>query len=80
MTIILLLREGVSDHLQLLIPTLALDHWIAAARSHYSDDHDDDADEEWRWDRSPFYKHHSPFEMVLEFCFMDKQALMGPGG
>ena len=41
-----LLREGVSDHLQLLIPTLALDHWIAAARSHYSDDHDDDADEE----------------------------------
>ena len=46
MTKILLLREGVSDHLQLLIPTLALDHWIAAARSHYSDDHDDDADEE----------------------------------
>ena len=46
MTIILLLREGVSDHLQLLIPTLALDHWIVAARSHYSDDHDDDGDEE----------------------------------
>ena len=62
MNIILLLREGVSDHLQLLIPTLALDHWIAAARSHYSDDHDDDADEEWR--QAPFYKHHSPFPEV----------------